>query len=71
MLPDVGSTMVPPGWSTPVASAASTIVRAMRSFTDPPGLRYSILASTVAGTPSVTRSSRTNGVLPMRSTTES
>ena len=54
MLPDVGSTMTPPGCSAPDASAASTIFSAMRSFTDPPGLRYSILASTVAPMPSVT-----------------
>ena len=51
MLPEVGSTMVPPGFSSPEASAASTICRAMRSFTDPPGLRYSTLASTVQATP--------------------
>ena len=46
MLPEVGSTIVPPGWSSPDASAASIIRLAMRSFTDPPGLRYSTFAST-------------------------
>ena len=46
---EVGSTIVPPGLSSPDASAASIMRRAMRSFTDPPGLRYSTLASTVAG----------------------
>ena len=32
MLPDVGSTMVPPGFSSPLASAASIIFTAMRSL---------------------------------------
>ena len=76
VLPEVGSTIVPPGCSAPEASAASIIRVAMRSFTDPPGLRYSTLASTsgpvapaVAGRSRV-RESRTSGVLPMRSRTE-
>ena len=59
--------MVPPGLSSPDASAASTILRAMRSFTEPPGLRYSTLARTVAATPSVTELSLTRGVFPTRS----
>ena len=59
--------MVPPGLSAPVASAASTIRRAMRSFTDPPGFMYSTLASTVAAMPSVTTLSLTRGVFPTRS----
>ncbi len=46
VLPDVGSTMVPPGFSSPEASAASTILTAMRSLELPPGLRYSTLAAT-------------------------
>ena len=46
MLPEVGSTIVPPGCSSPEASAASIIRVAIRSFTEPPGLRYSTLAST-------------------------
>ena len=46
VLPEVGSTIVPPGWSSPEASAASIIRVAIRSFTEPPGLRYSTLAST-------------------------
>ena len=71
MLPDVGSTMVPPGCNSPDASAASIIRTAMRSFTEPPGFTYSTLASTVAVMPSVSRFSRTSGVLPMRSMTES
>ncbi len=71
MLPDVGSTIVPPGSSRPASSAASTIFTAIRSFTEPPGLKYSTLASTVAAIPSVTCDSRTSGVSPMRSTTSS
>src|SRR5215218_11013583 len=74
VLPLVGSTIVPPGCRAPLASAASTIRTAMRSFTDPPGLRYSSLASTsgASGPRSrVTEFSRTSGVLPTRSTTDS
>ena len=74
VLPLVGSTIVPPGCSAPLASAASTMRTAMRSFTDPPGLRYSTLASTsgASGPRSrVTEVSRTSGVLPTRSTTDS
>ena len=74
VLPLVGSTIVPPGCSAPLASAASTMRTAMRSFTEPPGLRYSTLASTRgASGPSsrVTEVSRTSGVLPTRSTTDS
>ena len=69
MLPDVGSTMVPPGFSSPDASAASTMRSAIRSFTLEPGLKYSSLASTVASIPAATGPSRTSGVLPMRSAT--
>ena len=58
--------------SSPDASAASIIRLAIRSFTEPPGLRYSTLASTIgASTPSRVRCRRTKGVLPMRSTIES
>src|SRR3954451_17769473 len=74
VLPLVGSTIVPPGFSAPLASAASTMRTAIRSFTEPPGLRYSSLASTsgASGRSSrVTDVSRTSGVLPTRSTTDS
>ena len=70
MLPLVGSTIVPPGLSAPEASASSIIRSAMRSFTEPPGLKYSTLARTVAAIPSVTRLRRTSGVLPTRSIRE-
>jgi len=71
VLPDVGSTMVPPGFNSPDRSAASIMRTAIRSFTEPPGLKYSTFASTVAGRPSVTLRSRTSGVLPIRSTNDS
>ena len=48
MLPLVGSMIVAPGLRTPDFSAASTIERAMRSLTLPPGLKYSTFASTFA-----------------------
>src|SRR6476659_2818128 len=59
--------MVPPGFSSPDASAASTIFSAIRSFTEPPGLRYSTFARMVAAMPSVTLLSLTRGVFPTRS----
>ena len=54
VLPLVGSTIVPPGFSLPSRSAASMMRVAMRSFDEPPGFRYSTLTSTVAAMPSVT-----------------
>ena len=72
MLPDVGSTIVPPGLSWPDASAAAIIRNAMRSLTDPPGLKYSTLASTCdPGMPRVTERSRSSGVCPTSSLSES
>jgi hypothetical protein len=76
VLPEVGSMIVPPGRSAPEASAASTMRSAMRSFTDPPGLKYSTLAST-AGAPApwpsarVTVRSLSSGVLPTSSISDS
>ena len=40
--------IVAPGLRTPDFSAASTIERAIRSLTLPPGLKYSTFASTLA-----------------------
>jgi hypothetical protein len=71
VFPEVGSTIVPPGFSAPDSSAASTIRIAMRSFTEPPGLRYSTFASTRGPSGSTTRPSRTRGVLPTRSSIDS
>ncbi len=39
--------MVPPGFSWPLASAASIIFTAIRSLLLRPGLRYSTLATTL------------------------
>ena len=49
VFPDVASTMVPPGFKSPFASASWTIATAIRSLTEPPGLKDSTFASTVAG----------------------
>ena len=66
---------VPPGRSAPEASAASTMRSAIRSFTDPPGLKYSTLASTAGAAPWpstwVTARSRSSGVLPTSSISDS
>ena len=74
VLPEVGSTIVPPGLSSPDCSAASIIRTAIRSLTDPPGLKYSTLASTVGAVAGsrwlVTLWSWTSGVLPISSTSE-
>src|ERR1700761_2495390 len=69
VLPDVPSTITPPGRSSPEASASRTIASAARSFTLPPGLRNSALRWTSAAMPSVTRVSRMRGVSPMASST--
>src|SRR4051794_38995831 len=71
VLPEVGSTIVPPGRSAPEASAASIIRTAIRSLTEPPGLKYSTLAITWPSRPAVTFRSRTRGVFPIRDTNES
>ena len=69
MLPEVGSTIVPPGLSFPSRSAASIIASPIRSLFDPPGFMYSSFASRVAGTSCEIRGSRTIGVFPTRSRT--
>ncbi len=65
--------IVPPFCSLPCFSAVSIIRSAIRSFTEPPGFRYSTLTSTslVFATPRVTDFSRTSGVSPMISVSES
>src|SRR5512136_1513811 len=63
VLPDVGSTIVPPGFSRPSRSAASTIASAMRSLIEPPGLARSDLIHTSASPNR--RLIRIAGVLPM------
>jgi len=44
VLPEVGSIRASPGWTRPSRSAASSIQRAGRSFTEPVGLCHSSLA---------------------------
>ena len=69
VLPEVGSTIVPPGFSFPSCSAFSIIASPMRSLTEPPGLRYSSFASRSGSTPRPIESSRTIGVRPTSSRT--
>src|SRR5262245_35615788 len=64
MLPDVDSTIVPPGFNCPRRSASITIRSAVRSLTDPAGFIASSLATTVHARPAVTRLRRTSGVPP-------
>ena len=65
VLPLVGSTTsVRPGLISPASSAASIIATPIRSFTDPPGLKYSSFAQTWPNSPFPIRSSSTIGVLP-------
>src|SRR5712692_2151269 len=70
VLPLVGSITVAPGLSTPRRSASSSMASAMRSFTLPPGLSDSTLASTTAPPGLQTRFSRTSDVPPIRSSTD-
>ena len=65
VLPLVGSTSSLPGPSRPSCSARQIMAAPMRHFTEKAGLRPSILASTRAPHPWVTRLSCTKGVLPM------
>src|SRR3989304_2933648 len=71
VLPLVGSTIVSPGLRRPLFSAASIMLRAMRSLTLPAGFIDSTLATTSAQSGWTTRFSRTIGVPPTRSSTVS
>src|SRR5919197_5162580 len=71
VLPDVGSMIVPLGRSRPSRSAASISRIATRSLIEPPGLKYSTLATTWGATPWAMRESRISGVLPIVSRIES
>ena len=66
VLPDVGSTRVAPGVSTPCTSSASIIEAPMRSFTLAIGLKNSSLASTspLGCSSALSRGRRTSGVSP-------
>src|SRR5689334_7324415 len=71
VLPLVGSTMTErPGTRVPACSAASTMARAMRSLTEPPGLYCSHLTQTSAAWLDTTFFRRIKGVRPMRSSRE-
>ena len=65
VLPEVHSMTVPPGLSWPLRSAASIMLRAIRSLTLCPGLKYSTLARTGQGKSSAIWFIRIMGVLPM------
>jgi hypothetical protein len=67
VLPLVGSISLTPGLSSPRSSAPSIIDSAGRSFTLPPGLWPSILASSLTLGLEQNLSSSTRGVLPTRS----
>src|SRR5258708_7206739 len=68
VFPLVGSMMTPPGCRSPSRSAASTIPRQMRSFTDPPGFTSSDLAKSLARGVSLSRRrSSITGESPTRS----
>src|SRR5215471_6338087 len=68
VLPEVPSTIVPPGLSNPAFSASSIIFTAMRSLIELPGLKVSTFARTVPlMMPFVMRLMRTSGVSPMAS----
>src|SRR5262245_56903558 len=72
VFPDVESMIVLPGTSFPCARPISIILRAGRSFTEPPGLKPSSLAKmrTSSRTPSRSVRISTSGVLPINSTME-
>src|SRR5438270_645431 len=69
VLPEVGSTIVPPGLSFPSRSAASIIASPIRSFTEPPGFRYSSFARSVHPVSRPIFWRRTIGVPPTSSRT--
>ena len=70
VLPLVSSTTGCPGSSAPLASASRIIRGAIRSFFDPPGLRYSSLARIRPSSPRVIRESSTSGVPPTADRTD-
>src|SRR5688572_10954261 len=71
VLPLVASTRIFPDLSSPRRSPSRTIDIAARSFTLPPGLYHSALASTCTGaTGPATRLKESSGVLPIKSSTD-
>src|SRR2546422_8012977 len=69
VLPDVASTISPPGLRRPSRSAASIIATPIRSLTEPPGLKNSALAYSGVPSPWVTLFKRMSGVHPIVSRT--
>ena len=69
VFPAVPSTITPPGFSRPRASASRTIPSAARSFTEPPGFMNSALPRISQPVSSDGPRSLINGVLPMASRT--
>ena len=71
VLPLVGSRMVWPVAREPSARAAASIAWAMRSLTEPLGFCPSSLAQMRTPSRGDMRRSRTSGVLPIRSSSDS
>ena len=71
VFPLVGSTIVPPGLSSPSRSAASTSAIAARSLMEPPGLSASTFATSCGVRSFPSRERRTSGVWPTASRIES
>src|SRR6266545_7246983 len=70
VLPEVGSTIVPPRDSNPRLSASAIMDRPIRSFRLPPGLNHSSLAK-IRPAPPEKRGSSTSGVSPIDSSSAS
>ena len=71
VFPEVGSSSVDPGFSSPSFSARDTMKNAARSLTEPVGLRSSSLAHSRAAGDGDSRGSPTSGVRPSESSSES
>ena len=71
VLPDVGSRIVLSAVSSPLASAASTIASAIRSFVEPVGFCPSSLAHSRTDGEGDSREMPTSGVSPIASRIES
>src|SRR5579864_8601287 len=67
VFPAVASTMVDPGFKRPCSSAFLIMPMAARSFTLPPGFRYSSLANTSGAPAGTIRRKWSIGVLPTNS----
>src|ERR1035438_10253000 len=75
VFPEVGSPMGPPGPTARAPPAPPPLPGAIRSLTEPPGLKYSTLARTAGAWPpptdDVTARSLTSGVFPTSSVRDS